>query len=447
MGALISYRYIELFERALLVFLVAVSAGAFGFVDLMAFGAGFTKTSESLFSRLLWPAIYLAFLALFVVHFKELVSASLRSWVMLLWPLLAAASVLWSIDPNATANGALRLTFTVLIGIYIGARFGISTLMKVVFAVLVVAIGASIVSHLAALDFAVMENGMVRGIFHHKNSLGSRAALLLVTALVLFIAGWRRWLTGFGMAIAAAGILLSQSVTALLVALGACLAVPLFMALRQPGPGLAHRVVLIGWAASMVALVVVLSEIDPIRQSLDALDRDATMSGRSILWETALAHIAERPVLGVGYDAFWDAALDWRMFAVLEELGYVLHFHNTFLEIGAQLGWTGIAVAAFTVLAYFYVAAGALRRQGHIVMLWPALCGAMVVALSLAEHALFLQHNLFHILLVALFTALLRLPRRSTAPGPLQAARARAGPARHAPSPAFGASGAGDAYR
>jgi exopolysaccharide production protein ExoQ len=77
------------------------------------------------------------------------------------------------------------------------------------------------------------------------------------------------------------------------------------------------------------------------------LGKDATMTGRTLLWQMALDQIARRPFYGTGYYAFWLqgnplAEAIWRHFDVYSRSGF--SFHDTYLEFAVELGWIGVAV-------------------------------------------------------------------------------------------------------
>jgi exopolysaccharide production protein ExoQ len=393
-------------EVLALVYLVAISAGVFGFVDIVVFGRDFEKTDESEFARALWPIAYLLFAIVMSMHARPLLAAARRCWWVLPFPALAFSSVLWSIDPQATFDAAVRIAATTVIGLYLGARFESGVLAKVVFVVLFVAIGVSILSKLGGLAFAEMKDGTVRGLFFHKNMFGSRGALLVAAALALLFAGWRPWLTLPGVIMGAIAALWSSSASGLVLAAIAAIVAPFALAVQGSRTGMALRLIGLAMLLCAGAFALVLLRVDPIAEVLQALERDATLTGRWLLWEAGFEEIARRPLFGAGYDAFWPAGLNWRMFGVIDELGYVLHFHNSFVQVAVDLGALGLLAALVQMLGYGGAALRALRRIE--IPLWPALFGAMTLALGLVEYELFVKHNLFHILFVAIAVAALR---------------------------------------
>ena len=77
--------------------------------------------------------------------------------------------------------------------------------------------------------------------------------------------------------------------------------------------------------------------------------KDVTLTGRTDLWAVAFQEIAERPVLGTGFQAFWVqgnplAEELWAMFGIDSRSGF--HFHNTLLSNAVEIGIVGVALQA-----------------------------------------------------------------------------------------------------
>ena len=87
---------------------------------------------------------------------------------------------------------------------------------------------------------------------------------------------------------------------------------------------------------------------------LAAAGKDTSLTGRTILWSRARDYIAMRPLLGVGYQAFWvqghvEAEGLWRFAQIESRVGF--HFHNLYYETAVELGDIGVAVLAASLLA------------------------------------------------------------------------------------------------
>jgi exopolysaccharide production protein ExoQ len=83
---------------------------------------------------------------------------------------------------------------------------------------------------------------------------------------------------------------------------------------------------------------------------LGVVGKDATLTGRTILWQRALSLIPRNPFLGVGLGGFWqpnfiEAEDIWRMFDKADPSGF--HFHNTYLETTIELGIIGCCILIY----------------------------------------------------------------------------------------------------
>jgi O-antigen ligase len=75
---------------------------------------------------------------------------------------------------------------------------------------------------------------------------------------------------------------------------------------------------------------------------LSVLGKDATLTGRTVLWAQVVSHIEDRPLLGHGYGAFWapTAAAPER---IRTAIGWdTPHSHNGLLDEWLDLGFVGV---------------------------------------------------------------------------------------------------------
>ncbi|MGL1797825.1 O-antigen ligase family protein, partial [Vibrio parahaemolyticus] len=69
-----------------------------------------------------------------------------------------------------------------------------------------------------------------------------------------------------------------------------------------------------------------------------ALPIDSTFTGRSEIWELALGAVAEKPIIGHGYAAFWDNVRDRETAQGSEWAVSAAHSHNSYLDLAITLG-------------------------------------------------------------------------------------------------------------
>jgi O-antigen ligase len=195
-----------------------------------------------------------------------------------------------------------------------------------------------------------------RGFFTHKNGAG--AAMVLFIFFGIFII--RSASAGLGaLVIALAAVFLAFTRSKSPINL---LPVVLFFAIvvaRLRTSALRYAV-----AASIPLIIGVLTigsvAIDSVHAFVYKFLPDPTFTGRNEIWEFALDHIAQRPLVGFGYQAFWgtsELVSDWNY---LESWGYrASDAHNGFLNIAVMTGVTGLA------LTLIYVFFRPLRDYGR----------------------------------------------------------------------------------
>lgn len=82
------------------------------------------------------------------------------------------------------------------------------------------------------------------------------------------------------------------------------------------------------------------------------LPLDPTFTGRSDIWQFALAAVAEKPVIGHGYAAFWDDVSARQTTQGAEWATSAAHSHNSYLDLAVTIGLPGLLlVIAIFVLA------------------------------------------------------------------------------------------------
>ncbi|QAU49277.1 O-antigen ligase family protein [Bradyrhizobium guangzhouense] len=90
-------------------------------------------------------------------------------------------------------------------------------------------------------------------------------------------------------------------------------------------------------------LLTVGSVVSPVLGSITrALPIDPTFTGRSEIWEFALGAVAERPITGHGYAAFWDGAAEGKTIQGSEWAVTAAHSHNSYLDLAVTIGLPGL---------------------------------------------------------------------------------------------------------
>lgn len=351
-----------------------------------------------------WAVVYAAFAWLAASRRGTLHQALAGVWPLLAMPAYTFASVIWSIRPVDTFVGSLEMTAAIVFGAIMGCRLDGRRFLAVV----VVAL-----SLLAVVDLWVVFaspigldlNGDAVGIFSHKNANGEIMAVLLLASLAVLVWGGSRLVAAIGLILSLPLLALSGSRTAWVVAAAGAAAIILLFLRRLGGPA-RLAMLFFGLAMAAAAAIVVLPlQTSLVGSLLEALGKDTTLTGRTVLWDLASGYIHEAPILGHGFNAFWsldpttDAAYVDR---VLKE--DLQSFHNGYLETAVDLGWLGTTLEAALMIGFLYPLSRLMKYAEPSVAAFAMALLLLVIISNFSEVALFVRHGFNLLLLTALWS-------------------------------------------
>jgi exopolysaccharide production protein ExoQ len=281
-------------------------------------------------------------------------------WPLVLLPAWAMASVLWSSDPLGSARYSLQLALTCYAGVAIAQLVSPRLFVALLFAATLVFGLVCIASHRTG----PAADGMVLvGLTGAKNQMSYVGQMMVSTGLAIGLDSRRQWTWRVAAVPAVlAGLYLVAVTRSATGVLTTALAVAIFLAFTAYRVVSAERRVwlLIGGGVAALGCACAALQLqqgggmDTFRR--DVLHKDATLTGRTLLWSVANDAILARPVLGQGYKAFWtsagtDAIGLLRANNVTDARGF--GFQDTYREIAVDLGLTGLALLAFAVIPSF----------------------------------------------------------------------------------------------
>ncbi len=312
-----------------------------------------------------------------------------RNLIFIFASLFCICSGLWSYLPSLTAYSGVLLLLNTLVGFAIAERIGMARTITILFSYFFVMQVISVILLKLNVYWAFDEMGNAKGLYLHKNAMALNANSLYLTALVLFSAGWRRFLSAIGIAVGLAGIYLSGSGTGLLLgAFGT--SVLIACAIAAPG----HRSSLFfgGFflvVASSAAAFLLLSDYNVEGAVLHLLGKDATLTGRTILWDQALKSFSDYPWLGIGYNSFWystDTAASSIWLVVGQRL---MSFHNIYLDRLVDVGAVGCAIFVAILVVLLWRTARYFLSTRTAIAAWPFVYVCFITVDSLSEFPVF----------------------------------------------------------
>ena len=324
-------------------------------------------------NKLIFPVLFMVALALFLAvrpqfHFWR------KTPVMLVvtYVALAGLSTVWSLAPDRSFDKFLLLVLA--LGIPCMAILICGSLercLKPIFWVVAAAMAINLVVVL------LTDPGPIghQGIYSHKNLLGSYCSLGVAFGLAGMSSRWSVYKAAGLFALVAALLILvqSQSKTSLMLAVMVpALAWGMVFARRHLAVSLPVQAVLVALGLTFAFNVLSTSYGFGIGTISNAIAGEPTFTGRTSLWEFSLDNVAQRPLLGHGYQAFWNigkAAPSHRA-----EPGFIHvtpHAHNGYIDTMLELGVIGLVVLVLILLAMFAVVDRIVRerpRIGHLAL-------------------------------------------------------------------------------
>jgi O-antigen ligase len=222
------------------------------------------------------------------------------------------------------------------------------------------------------------------GWFHNSGELGMEMSLFLayvvcfIFVLRKYWGRWTRWFMYF-VALTAAGSVMASSSRGAIVGCVGMLVYLSFFSKRK----------LRGWAGLAVFLFLAYLVMPPaFLARFHTAGDDPTSLSRIMYWAKARELIHQFPYLGIGYynwipyyqDHFFDPSLYW----------HVEEAHNTYLQMGAELGYSGLVIFILMVLYSFVSnarAASLAKRPGFEFL------RAIAIGMNAAGVALVLASN------------------------------------------------------
>lgn len=335
------------------------------------------------------------------------------------WLVLAAilVSVAWSVAPENTIRRGLGFLTFLLFITWVDTAFGFRRSMVLLLRAVVIAAASGLVllplaPHLA-LDTGDYATAL-RGVFAQKNGLG---AAMLVGVLAWAAAAIAEGRLGVGRTLVCFALLgfavLSQSTTSLLLALITLgVGVVLVLAPRYAAAALAMK---LGLLVGGLILVMTLPVVGP-EELLGLIGKDATLTGRTDLWEAVLAAVRERPYFGYGYSAFWIEGQPGPSM-VWDRIGWKAPTtHNGMLEILVQLGLLGALLVAVLLATTLRLLVLTWTSPAGPVAQWTVLFLAVHLFLNVNESMLLTTNAGTLLWALAMLTLTAAVPARSAVP-------------------------------
>ncbi len=327
-------------------------------------------------------------------------------WFLFLFPAWVGFSVLWSPNSSAALKFGIMHALDVMMMIYIAIRLSPHQIIKALFYAYI-PVSLIVIAHLPQLGPYNTPIG-----FTEKNLVANRMFFMFVACLYMIFAERANWLEKgaalFFMPLTFLALFKVESATSLVMAILAFGVMTIIGTFWRAVAKIqaASYVLMVALLAMMIGGVIVAMSIftqGPVNAFLDAVGKDATLTGRTELWDYGAQLIRDNPVMGIGAEGFWQLgrgdAESWLEY-FHKAAGTRFSFHNSYIETAVHLGLVGAAFLligeAFVVYRLF---ANWFRKQ-DLAMSFFLILGVLALARSFTESDLY---NVFEMNKIILF--------------------------------------------
>ncbi|NJL64251.1 MAG: O-antigen ligase family protein [Methylacidiphilales bacterium] len=404
-------KYPTLAEKCFVVFSMFFSTTAL--IPVLLDSQDATSVPSDPYSPILFLGIYAVTCLLIFLQWNSFVRVATQNiWIWLVVA-IAIASMYWTVAPDITSRRSILLLGTSLFGVYMAMRFTLREQLQL----LAVALGLVAVMSCVfaiALPFygtmTVQEGGIHagawRGVMTHKNIFGR--LMVLSNLVFLFVAlgkpispvskgSWQSlaWVL-YGLSVAL--IVLSTSKTALISFIVLTIILLLYRSWRLNYSQLIPLTIAVILVLGSAAILV----FDNINVIAGAVGRDLTLTGRTDIWQVMLDKLADRPLTGYGFNAFWrdwDSPLTadvWRILAWECPYG-----HNGFMDLLVELGIIALIAFIVSYITAFIKGVNLLRSTRNIEGIWHLMFLTLMLIYNISESTLVTTNSIFWILYVS----------------------------------------------
>ena len=275
-----------------------------------------------------------------------------QNWELFLIPALCLTSVVWSDIPISALRANIQFLLTTVFAVVIASRLTFNLFLRSAALVMLIAMLMSLFSSRTALNGMTGEISLI-GIFSSKNYLAINTAMCMALALTLSINKkidyTSRALGVLLLVISTLVLIKAKSLGAIIFVIGSIL-ISFFIVYYQNLSLDSFTRSKFNWflffTFLFLMLVIIFSLVNgSFNEFMYNIGKDPTLTGRTLLWERAINLIAEKPLLGVGFQSLFyignNVAEDiWAIHHVPSGAGF--NFHNMYVDISVELGLLGL---------------------------------------------------------------------------------------------------------
>ena len=321
------------------------------------------KAEGSLNQQVWWTVFFLLALVTIVRNLQKSTEILSNSYLLFLVVGICMMSILWSHVPDIAFRRSVHLFFVVTTALAVVSGIHSS---KIFYRIILIFTGVIMVINFASVflipSYAINTLGNYQGMYSHKNIAANVAMISVfvwliaavratrVSVRIVLICGaalWFTFLLGTGGKAAAAITILAPPVVFLCEYLS-----------KRPNLGIVAGLSM-GIAVVTTGFTFLILDYS-IADLLVILVSDATLTGRTVVWEFVIGEIKKSPLVGLGFGSFWNIGEiapveSFSTTRVTQFLLFLNQAHNGYLDVMLSVGlvgtllWVGVLIQAVTL--------------------------------------------------------------------------------------------------
>ena len=295
--------------------------------------------------------LVLALLGVVALKSANVLPNVVRAWPLFVLPAFGLSSIIWAPYPSAAMKQAIYFFLTPLLIITIVSVLDARRTMRCLM------FAGWITAFMVLAKISNIESG---GPYPHKNYVALQMNFMMLLSLSAALN--RKELTWVRLAalpfvpMGALFVVLAHSATNLVLGgVGIIGLIALRLLWVDAGRLKNARGLLLSTGVivvfSILTIALAMPSEDFLGDFLQAVGKDSTFSGRTLIWAAGRVIQDQHPVFGTGLAGFWqddNGAAQSINYYDFKPFGTKLSFHNAYMEVRVHLGYIGWALFIFT---------------------------------------------------------------------------------------------------
>lgn len=295
----------------------------------------------------------LGFIVILAYDYKRLVPLLVRCWPLFAVAILGLISVGWAPYPTEAFRQGVLLFLSSFVAVVIGVRLTPQQTLRVI-------MFAGMATTIASIPyFGTFDRG---GPYASKNYFAVHMLFCMLLSLITALKEKEPLLLRLMalpfVPVCFVFLYMADSATSLVFAVlgGAGLvAIKFFWAPATKVRGLSMIVIIFAVVVVLIGALAVFNmpQNTFVERFLGLVGKDATLTGRTALWEGARLAAEQKPLLGLGLEGFWyydSGAAQTLNENDFKAYGTRLTFHNAYWEVRVHLGYIGLALFIYFLI-------------------------------------------------------------------------------------------------